>query len=138
MGLAKSSNNLSISSYLQVINTSTDLNSEFSAPFKAGTSRQVQTCLQSTENTDKEIQHFNWFILDRRNGNSDDLETQSVNVKRLPLKRAVVFSFNTNAKLRRSLELVIKYHYHTFLLSKYFSCRLYPQSFAICLGYYWQ
>jgi hypothetical protein len=102
MGLAKSSNNLFISSYIQVIKTSTDLDSEFSAPFKAGTSRQVQTCLQSTENTDKEIQHFNWFILDRRNGNSDDLETQSIDVKRSPLKRAVVFSFNASAKLRRS------------------------------------
>jgi hypothetical protein len=85
-----------LSSYLQVIKTSTDLDSEFSAPFKAGTSRQVQTCLQSTENTHKEIQHFNWFFLDRRNWNSDDLETQSVNVKRSPLKRAVVFSFDAN------------------------------------------
>jgi hypothetical protein len=102
-----------LSSYLQVIKTSTDPDSEFSAPFKAGTSRQVQTCLQSTENTHKEIQHFYWFNLDRRNGNSDDLETQSVDEKRSPLKRAVVFSFDTKAKLRRSSELVIKYRYHT-------------------------
>ncbi len=103
-----------LSSYLQVIKRSTDLYSEFSAPFKAGTSRQVQTCLPSTENTDKEIQHFNWFILDRRNGNSDDLETQSVDVKRSPLKRVIVFSFDANAKLRCSSDLVIKYHYHTW------------------------
>jgi hypothetical protein len=85
-----------LSSYLQVIKTSTDPDSEFSAPFKAGTSRQVQTCLQATENTHKAIQHFNCFFLDRRNGNPDDLETQSVNVKCSPLKRAVVFSFDTN------------------------------------------
>jgi len=38
-----------LSSDLQVLETSTDLNSEISAPFKAGTSRQVQTCLQYTK-----------------------------------------------------------------------------------------
>jgi hypothetical protein len=86
-----------LSSYLQVIKTSTDLDSEFSALFKAGTSRQVQTCLQYTENTHKEIQHFYWFNLDRRNGNSDDLETPSVDEKLSPLKRAVIFSFDANA-----------------------------------------
>jgi hypothetical protein len=84
VGLAEFSIRFIVSSYLQVIKTSTDLDSEFSAPFKAGTSRQVQTCLQSTENTHKEIQHFNWLILDRRNGNSND--TQSVDVKCSPLK----------------------------------------------------
>ncbi len=36
-----------VSSYLQVLYTSTDLESDISAPFKAGISRQVQTCLQS-------------------------------------------------------------------------------------------
>jgi hypothetical protein len=112
VGLAESSNCFILSSYLQVIKTSTDLDSEFSAPFKAGTSRQVQTCLQSTENTNKEIQHFNWFILDRRNRNSDDLEAQSVDVKRSPLKSAVIFSFNANAKLRHPSDFVIKYCYH--------------------------
>jgi hypothetical protein len=35
------------------------------------------------QNIHKEVQHFNWFILDRRNGTSDDLETQSVDVKTL-------------------------------------------------------
>ncbi len=112
MGLAEFSIHFIVSSYLQVIKTSTDLNSEFSAPFKAGMSRQVQTCLQSSENTQKEIQHFNWFILDQRNGNSDDLETQSVDVKCSPLKRAVIFSFDANAKLRCPPDFVIKYCYH--------------------------
>ncbi len=31
----------------------------------------------------KEIQHFNWLVLDRRNGNSLDLEPQSVNITTL-------------------------------------------------------
>jgi len=34
------------SSYSQVLKTSTDPEPKFSAPFKAGTFRQVQTCLQ--------------------------------------------------------------------------------------------
>ncbi len=62
--------------------------------------------------THKEIQHFNWFILDRRNRNSDDLETQSINVKRSPLRRADVFSFDANTKLGRTSDFVIKYCYH--------------------------
>ena len=36
-----------------------------------------------SQNIHKEVQHFYWFILDRRNRNSDDLETQSVDVKML-------------------------------------------------------
>ncbi len=82
------------SRYLQVVWTSTDLDPKFSAPFKAGKSRQVQTCLQYTKYTHKGIQYFNWFVLDRRNGNSNDLETQSVNVKRSPLG-APTFSLST-------------------------------------------
>ncbi len=54
-----------------------------------------------SQNIHKEVQHFNWFILDKRNGNSDDLETQRVDVKCSPLRRADVFSFDTNTKLRR-------------------------------------
>jgi len=36
-----------------------------------------------SQNIHKEVQYFNWFILDRRNGNSDDLETQIVDVTML-------------------------------------------------------
>ncbi len=60
----------------------------------------------------KEVQHFNWFILDRRNGNSDDLETQNIDVKRSPLRHADIFSFDANTKLRHPSDFVIKYHYH--------------------------
>jgi len=45
-------------------------------------------------------------------GIPDDLETTSVDVKRSPLKRERLFSFDATFKLRRSSELVIKYRYH--------------------------
>ena len=36
-----------------------------------------------SQNIHKEVQYFNWFVLDRRNGNSDDLEPQNVDVTTL-------------------------------------------------------
>jgi hypothetical protein len=46
------------SSYLQVVKTSTDLEQQFSAPFKAGNSRQVQTCYKATVQKTKETATF--------------------------------------------------------------------------------
>ena len=71
------------SSWLQVIKTSTDPYHKFSAPFKAGNSRQAQTCNILQKYNTKEIQLFNWFNLDRRNVHSIDLEPQSFDVAML-------------------------------------------------------
>jgi hypothetical protein len=71
------------SSWLQVIKTSIDPYHKFSAPFKAGNSRQAQTCWIFTRYNTKETQHFNWFNLDRRNWSSHDLEPQSIDVTML-------------------------------------------------------
>ena len=49
------------SSYWQVLKTSTDPCQQFSAPFKAGNSRQVQTCYISQEYNTKKLQDLNWF-----------------------------------------------------------------------------
>jgi len=51
-------------------------------------------------------------MLDRRNGNSDELETKTVDVKPSPLRCSNVFSFNANTKLGHPSDFVIKYHYH--------------------------
>jgi hypothetical protein len=37
----------------------------------------------SHKNIHKEEQYFNWFVLDRRNGNSYDLEPQGIDVTTL-------------------------------------------------------
>jgi hypothetical protein len=44
--------------YWQVLQTSTGLDWQFSAPFKAGNSRQVQTCYKPTVQTQRKLQHF--------------------------------------------------------------------------------
>jgi hypothetical protein len=59
------------------------------------------------QNIHKGIQHFNWLILDKRNRISDDLEPQSADEQHLLLRRADVFSFDANAKLRHPPNFVI-------------------------------
>ncbi len=44
--------------YWQVLQTSTDPDQQFSAPFKARNSRQVQTCYKSMVQTQRKLQHF--------------------------------------------------------------------------------
>ena len=50
------------SSCLHVLKTSTDHSQQLSAPFKAGNSRQFQTCYISQEYNTKKLQHYNWLI----------------------------------------------------------------------------
>ncbi len=42
----------------QVLQTSTDPEQQFTAPFKAGNSRQVQTCYKPTVQRQRKLQHF--------------------------------------------------------------------------------
>jgi hypothetical protein len=56
---------------------------QLSAPFKAGNSRQVQTCYIPQEYNTKETQHLIHSILLRRNRSSHDLEPQSIDVTML-------------------------------------------------------
>jgi hypothetical protein len=42
--------------------TSTDLSQQFSAPFKVGNSRQVQTCYKPQNATERKRQHFLVYI----------------------------------------------------------------------------
>jgi hypothetical protein len=44
--------------YSQVLQTSTDPDQQFSAPFKAGNFRQVQTCYKPMVQTQRKLQHF--------------------------------------------------------------------------------
>ncbi len=60
----------------QVLQTSTDRDQKFSANFKAGNSRQVQTSYKPTIQT-KETATFSNLHQYRRNGSSHDLETLS-------------------------------------------------------------
>ncbi len=48
----------SLHCYWQVLQTSTDPDRQFSAPFKAGNSRQVQTCYKPMVQTQRKLQHF--------------------------------------------------------------------------------
>ncbi len=41
-----------------ILQTSTDPSQQFSAPFKAGNSRQVQTCYKPQNETQRKLQHF--------------------------------------------------------------------------------
>ena len=68
------------SSYSQVLLTSTDLSQQFSAPFKAGNSRQAQTCNISQEYNTKKTQCQTGSNSFRTNGRSRDLEPQSVDI----------------------------------------------------------
>ncbi len=70
--------------YWQVLQTSTDLDQQFSAPFKAGNSRQVQTCYKTNGSNTKETATFSSLQRYRRNGSSHDLEALSVNSTTLP------------------------------------------------------
>ncbi len=83
MGLAESSNGLFVlqdiyKSYRQVLT----LIGRSLLLLKQGILDKLRHAYIS-QNIYKEVQYFNWFILDRRNGNSDDLETQSVDVTTL-------------------------------------------------------
>jgi len=48
----------SFQSWCQVLQTSTDPSLQFSAPFKSGNSRQVQTCYKPQNTTQRKLQHF--------------------------------------------------------------------------------
>jgi hypothetical protein len=52
---------ISTSSYLQVVKTSTDPSQQFIAPFKAGNSRQAQSCYTSQHGDTKKVTCYNWF-----------------------------------------------------------------------------
>ena len=67
-----------LSSYLQVVQTSTDLDGKFFAPFKATDFQQVQTCNTLQMLNTKKYDTMNWFHLDQRNGDFNDLESSSV------------------------------------------------------------
>ncbi len=58
--------------YWQVLQTSTDPDQQFSAPFKAGNSRQVQTCYKPTVQRQRKLQHF---LLDSATGEMGVLMT---------------------------------------------------------------
>ncbi len=45
----------------QVLQTSTDPEQQFSAPFKAGNSRQVQICYKPTVQRQRKLQHFLFY-----------------------------------------------------------------------------
>jgi len=48
----------SLQCYWQVLQTSNDPDQQSSAPFKAGNSRQVQTCYKAMVQTQRKLQHF--------------------------------------------------------------------------------
>jgi hypothetical protein len=68
--------------YRQVLHTSTDPSQPFSAPFKAGSSRQVHTCYKPQNATQRKLT-FSSSYRYRRNGSSLDLEPQSIDIMTL-------------------------------------------------------
>jgi hypothetical protein len=84
--------------------TCADHSQQFSAPFKAGNSRQVQTCYISQEYDKKNYNIIVGSYQLRRNGSSHDLEPHSVDV--------MLLAALTQYKLQCSA-IVIQYHYHT-------------------------
>ncbi len=59
--------------YWQVLQTSTDPDQQFSAPFKAGNSRQVQTCYKPTVQWQRKLQHFLVYSGEGETGTSTTL-----------------------------------------------------------------
>ncbi len=76
----------------QVLQTSTDPSQQFSAPFKAENSRQVQTCCKPQNTTQRKLT-FSSLHQYRRNWSSHDLETQTINVTTLPAWACSHFHF---------------------------------------------
>ncbi len=70
-------------SYWQVFQISTDPDQQFSAPFKAGNSRQVQTCYKPTVQRKRKTATFSSLLRYRRNRSSHDLEPLSINAMML-------------------------------------------------------
>ncbi len=68
----------SLQCWWQVLQTSSDPDQQFSAPFKAGNSRQGQTCYKPMVQTQRKL-IFSSLHRYRRNGSSHDLETLSTN-----------------------------------------------------------
>jgi len=63
-----------------VLLTSTEPTQQFSAPFKAVNSRQVQTCYKPQKYNTKETATFSSLHRYRRNVSSHDLETPSIDI----------------------------------------------------------
>ncbi len=78
----------------QVLQTSTDPSQQFSAPFKAGNSRQVQTCYKPQKYFTKETATFSSSYRYRRNRSSHDLEPQSINALTLAACASNCFHFD--------------------------------------------
>ncbi len=98
----------------QVLQTSTDPSQQFSALFKAGNSRQVQTCYKPNSNT-KETTTFSSLHRYRRNGSSHDLETLSINTTTLATCARKHFHF-----WRSTSSGILSYLSETMPLSHYY------------------
>jgi len=97
----------------QVLQTSTDLKQQFSAPFKAGNSRQVQTCYKPTVQETKKTATFSSLLQCGRNRSFVDLEPLRVDTTMLAALRAQAFSLG-NAKLL----LFISTEWNTAVITK--------------------
>ena len=100
---------------LQVIHKSHRqvLTQVFSAPFKAGNSRQVQTCYISREYNTKKTQHLTGSILLGEMGVLMTLNHRASTLQCSPLKLRFLFGRNLSLGICRSF--VIQCHYHTSL-----------------------
>jgi hypothetical protein len=100
--------------YWQVLQTSTDPDQQFSAPFKAGNSRQVQTCYKSMVQRQRKLQHFLVYSGTGETGVFMTLNHWASTQWRSPLLRAQTFSLLVMHKASAfCLSWVKQYCYHT-------------------------
>jgi len=81
-------------SWLQVLQTSTGPSQQFSAPFKAGNSRQVQTCYKPQNTTQRKLQHFLVYTTTGEMGVLMTLKHRASMQRCSQLARAVIFTFD--------------------------------------------
>ena len=71
-----------------------DPSQQFSAPFKAGNSRQVQTCYKIQNTAQRKLATLSGSYQFRRNGSSPNLEPQSMDVMMLAAYECSHFHFD--------------------------------------------
>jgi hypothetical protein len=103
--------------YWQVLQTSNDLRRQFSAPFKAGNSRQVKTCYKPQNTTQRNLQHYLVHTSSRETGVLMTLNHRaSMLQRRSLLTHVVIFSLPQLKRLHFCRSCVKQCRYHNCII----------------------